>query len=551
MTWLLIISGILTALTQMSDWLAPFAYLSMIPLVYALIKTASQKTSFRRSYMAGVSFALPYFITVFHWFWYLYPMEFMGVTKLQAVGIILFCWLGLAALQGFTFACFALFFRQCSAHPALSPLLFAAVWTVSEWLQTLTWAGVPWARLALSQTGFLPAIQSANLLGSFFITFIIALVNGILGWGIWKLSPTVELSGNPFKQFKAGICLDWKVTLVRAVALSMAVISANLGYGVLRLTTYQNNADRKIIAALIQGNIASGEKWESAGADAINLYLSLSEEAIRTSGANIVLWPETVLTYPVKQYPSICQAITQLASETGAIFFVGAMDCVDGEAAYAAGKETLNYNAIIAFYPDGFIEEQPYYKQHPVPFGEYLPMEDLINALLPFLGKLNLFSDSLTAGTESVIADTEYGKVGRLVCFDSIYPTLARRSTADGAEILMLSTNDSWYLDSPAVYQHNAHACLRAVENGRWILRAANTGISSLISPTGEVSEFLEPLVTGYVVGDAYFSSERTLYSYTGELIVWLCFAFMGFEAGYRIYNYYKARRGLRAASHS
>lgn len=539
MTLLLIFCGVLTALTQMVDWLSPLAYISMVPLVYALIETAKRKLPFRRTYLVGISFALPYFVTVFHWFWYLYPMEFLGITPLQAIGIILFCWLGLAALQGFSFACFALFFRQASCHPSLSSLLFAAVWTVSEWLQTLTWAGVPWARLALSQTSFLPAIQSASLIGSFGVTFLIALVNGILGWGCWKLCPNLPPDSNPIGKIKAHFSPEWKTHLLRYTSLALAVVFLNVGYGTIVLSTQENDPDRKISAALIQGNIASGEKWTAAGESALEIYYKLSLEAVAETDPDILLWPETVLTYAIKEYPSVCDAISDFAVESDTLIFVGAFDTVEDD----EKGEQLDYNAVIAFYPDGMVEKEPYRKRHLVPFGEYLPMETVINALLPFLGSMNLFENPLSAGEDTAIADSEFGKVGRMVCFDSIYPTLARQSVADGAEILLLSTNDSWYLDSPAVYQHNAHACLRAVENGRWLLRAANTGISSIISPTGEVTDSLEPLVQGYVYSDAYFSSERTLYSYTGDLIVLLCFALIFFEGGCRLYGHIQQKR--------
>lgn len=109
-----------------------------------------------------------------------------------------------------------------------------------------------------------------------------------------------------------------------------------------------------------------------------------------------------------------------------------------------------------------------------------------------------------------------------LVCFDSIYETLTLSSVRDGANLMILSTNDSWYRDSAAVYQHNGHAVLRAVESGRCFVRAANTGISSVISAKGEIKTYLEPLVDGYVAADVTFSTERTPYSCVGDLIVWL-----------------------------
>lgn len=514
MIWLLLIlGGILTALTQMIDWLSPLAFVSMIPAVIALIHAAKNKARYRKVYLIGLAFALPYFLTVFHWFFYLYPMEFLDVSKGYALLIVLVCWLGLSLLQGTTFACFAIFFRQCTAHPKLMPILFASVWTFSEWLQTLTWAGVPWARLALSQTGSIAMIQSANLFGSLFVGFLIALVNGILGYAITRLEDLRE-GGN------------WKPILLPAAGLSLAIIVANLSYGFLSIAVDRDGEQGETLSVgLVQGNISSGEKWDPDSENPLDLHLRLSEDAVRQGAADIILWPETVINYPIKAYPWVADQVSAFAVEHDVHLFIGTYEEVDGN----------TYNAILCFFPDGSTERYPYCKQHLVPFGEYVPMEGVIRTVLPMLAELNLFESTLSPGEGSAILDTEYGKIGRLVCFDSIYEPLARQSTVDGAEILLLSTNDSWYLDSPAVYQHNAHAQLRAVENGRAILRAANTGISSLITHHGEVTDYLEPLVEGVVVGTATTSTHRTLYSYVGDLWVALCFGFMLFEAGTRI----------------
>lgn len=520
MIWILLIAGgILTALTQMVDWLSPFAFLSMIPAVIALCRATEQRMRFRKVYLIGLAYVLPYFLTVFHWFFYLYPMEFLGVTEGYALLIVVTCWLGLSLLQGTTFAFFGIFFRQCSARPKLMPILFAAVWTFSEWLQTLTWAGVPWARLALSQTDSLAMIQSANLFGSLFVGFLIALVNGILGYAVYRL---LEFGDGLRITSVSG---EWK-RLIPAALLSIAMIAANLGYGVISIAVDRTGEeDSTLSVGLIQGNVASGEKWDEDAEDPLDLHLRLSEEAVEAGATDVILWAETVINYPIKNYPYAIDRISAFAVQHNVHLFVGTFERIDGK----------SYNAILCFFPDGSVEETPYGKQHLVPFGEYLPMESFIRAVLPQLAELNMFSSPLTPGEDPAILDTEYGKIGRLVCFDSIYEPLARRSTADGAEILLLSTNDSWYLDSPAVYQHNAHAQLRAVENGRAILRSANTGISSLITRHGQVTDYLEPLVEGVVVGSAVTSTHRTLYSYIGDLWVALCFGFMLFEAGTRI----------------
>ena len=117
------------------------------------------------------------------------------------------------------------------------------------------------------------------------------------------------------------------------------------------------------------------------------------------------------------------------------------------------------------------------------------------------LAEMNLFQSDLTPGDGTNLIDTDYGKLGGLVCFDSIYGSLSanRLSTVN---LIILSTNDSWYRDSAAVYQHNGHAVLRAVENRRYIVRSANTGVSSVISPTGRIMTMLDPLVKGYTAAE-------------------------------------------------
>ena len=112
------------------------------------------------------------------------------------------------------------------------------------------------------------------------------------------------------------------------------------------------------------------------------------------------------------------------------------------------------------------------------------------------------------------------GKVGSVICFDSIYESLILDSVRAGANLLCISTNDSWFEDSAAVYEHNAHAKLRAVETGRYVVRAANTGISSIITPTGKVTESLPPLVEGYILDGVYMISANTLYTMVGNVLV-------------------------------
>ena len=151
-------------------------------------------------------------------------------------------------------------------------------------------------------------------------------------------------------------------------------------------------------------------------------------------------------------------------------------------------------------------------------------MKKLIVTLIPPLSELiSLLGGELEAGKDSALFTTEWGSVGSMICFDSIYEMLGVHSVRDGAELMVISSNDSWFYDSAAVYQHLRQAQLRAIEEGRYILRAANTGISSVISPRGEALGCIEPLVDGYSVCEVKLTDRKTPYVSLGNSFVYLC----------------------------
>ena len=158
-------------------------------------------------------------------------------------------------------------------------------------------------------------------------------------------------------------------------------------------------------------------------------------------------------------------------------------------------------------------------------------LSELVEALVPQLTEISMLGEDLVAGEDSEVVETELGRIGGLVCFDSIYENLALDSARDGAQIIVLGTNDSWFLDSAAVYMHNAQAKLRAVETGRYVVRAANTGISSIITPNGVVLDEEPPLVGGYVISDVAMRDNATVYSVIGNLFVYTLIAGMFFLA--------------------
>lgn len=150
-------------------------------------------------------------------------------------------------------------------------------------------------------------------------------------------------------------------------------------------------------------------------------------------------------------------------------------------------------------------------------------MEWFIRTFLPIFLELNLIEDPLGEGTDANVFDTDLGKIGGIICFDSIFPALSVDSVRNGAELLVVSTNDSWFGDSGALRQHNHQSELRAIETGRYVVRSANTGVSSIITPEGEYLAEIPPLTEDYATAEVYMRSDKTLYTVIGDLFSYVC----------------------------
>ena len=497
--FLLPLGGVLTGLCLVFPKIGLLQWLSMTPMLYWLFCTVTPtaRPKLRRLYGAGALYHLSFYLVVYHWFFYLYPMEFAGVTKAQAAGLVLICWLGLSLLQTvFSALVFPLFgvlvgTRPIRRYPVLIPFLFAAQYTVAEWSQTFTWMGVPWARLVLGQLEYSVILGSASLFGSYFITFLLVGVNALLAYSF------LHFERDRFCQRAAGVLL--------AVALLTGALGQLLA---------QPERGESVVVAAVQGNVGSAQKWgPESNRRTKEVYEKYTAEAA-AAGADIVLFPETFLPYSFK---TISDYVIRLATTYNVTVMCGAF-CYD---------ESGDYNALFTVYPDGSVEETVYKKRHLVPFGEYVPWRPLIEVLIPPLADIGMLSGDLTPGADSEIIETPYGKLGGLICFDSIYEQLVLDSVRDGAQMLVLPTNDSWFTDSAAAHMHNGQARLRAIESGRWILRAADTGISAVIDSEGNTYEELPPMVEGVSIATAHVSDTRTLYSYIGNLFVYLLVALL------------------------
>lgn len=500
----LALGAFLTALTLMIPAIGFLEWVTLVPAAVIFILTAKDETvKYKKMYLYGFVYYMGFGLSIFHWFVNLYPLDFAGMTEGEAAVVVLVAWFGLSLLQAI-FAAFlpvflALVLRKSiiSKYKMATPFVAAALFTVFEWLQTLTWAGVPWGRLALGQTQMPIMLKSASVFGSYFITFLIVAVNFFIALFILMK-----------KEERRDICLASATGLV---ALNLLVGGAAM--------LFEAKDGKTFKAAAVQVNSSSHDKWQPGHMTTIMNTVEEYSLAASEEGAELIVLPETVFPdYPLEDR-EIYNFITDLAVRCNATIVVGG---------FTIGEE-LDGNSLLFVHPDGRVDETVYSKRHLVPFGEYVPLRKLIMTLIPPLAEISMLSEDLAPGADSNVVNTEVGRLGALVCFDSIYETLTLDSVRDGAEIIVLGTNDSWFLDSAAVYMHNAQSKLRAVETGRYVVRAANTGISSIINPSGEVLDEEPPLVGGYVIADVAARDSATVYSVVGNLFVYVLIAALVF----------------------
>lgn len=495
---MLALGAILTGITLVFPQIGLLEWVGLVPAAIALIKICEDDRVRRRGlYGYGFFFFMCFYIVNYHWFVNLYPLDFIdGMTKPAALCVVLAGWIGLSALQsitgGLVFVLFGELVRsgRVRRYPALGALFAGALWAIFEWSQTLTWAGVPWGRLAIGQTGWLIGAQTASLFGACFVTFLIVCVNFFAAYAI------ITIPGRK----------------ILAVAASV-IFLLNTAVGAIIYLTDKDEGEPVRISA-VQGNISSQEKWNSAlTSKTLDVYERYTKEAAE-QGASIVVWPESALPYNLEDRKAMSTYASRVALENGVTVLVGA---------FTYNDEGVELNSVVAFLPDGSQHDTVYSKRHLVPFGEFVPMRDVVSVLIPPLTEIAMLSEDLAEGEGANVMHFTEASLGSLICFDSIYDELARDSTLAGAELITLSTNDSWFLDSAALYMHNAQAKLRAIENGRYVVRAANTGISSVISPTGKTLASLEALEDGQITADVYPRDDITLYTFIGNSFVYLC----------------------------
>ncbi len=354
--------------------------------------------------------------------------------------------------------------RHSGAGLALAfPLAFVAL----EELRASGEMGFPWFQPGYSQWAFTPLVQMASLGGVTLVTVWLLVVNVL----VWR-----ALRGEARLRAALGVLL---------------LFAAPFAWGLKAIASLPKGEGPRV--ALVQGNIPGPIKWAGTHErEILETFLGLSERAAAAEPRpEILIWPETATGSWMRKRLDQTLEVSALAARTGVPVFSGFAD-------YDYGPEdrVRQRNAAGLFAPDGSLGPV-YAKRHLVPFGERMPFQRWI----PALGRLQLGQAEWTPGERAVLFPSRGGPFGCLICFESIFPDLARDAVRGGAAWLVNITNDEWFGRSAAIEQHAAMAVFRAVENRVPVARCANTGLTWIIDARGRVTAsapaFTEAVVSG------------------------------------------------------
>lgn len=453
-----LLSALLLFAASPGQWsIAPLMWIALVPL---LLACSAPEISVKKAAGLGFICGLLYNATLLYWI--VIALGRYGGLPLPVSTLAM---LGLAAYMALYLAGFS---AAITAMRRRLPLTLSApiAWVGLDQLRAWLFTGFPWQDLGYSQFASPVLIQIADLTGHAGVTFIIVMTNALLTT-LFCLG-TKRNRGPGFSPHP----------ITTTIALLLIIGSILYGLTALRREKAAIAQAPTIRVAVMQGNIDQNEKWSPENQEhTVQTYLKLTSQATKEQRLDLAIWPETALPFFPLANPLFTKVRKGIASPAFPEIITGAPHYL------AHPAEPVNYyNSAFILTAEDTGAMQRYDKQHLVPFGEYVPLPKLLG-VLPIAHTMGNF----TAGNSSAPLVTKSAKIGTLICFESIFPTLARDQTASGAELLVNLTNDAWYGVSSAPYQQVSMAVLRAVENRRSLARAANTGISCFIDPTGQV----------------------------------------------------------------
>lgn len=495
---LLLLSSSIYILSQPPFDLFFLAYFFLVPLIFVI----SEKKP-RESFSYGLVWGFLTFLGLIYWV--VIAMNRYGKIDLLSsilCLLILCAYLGLYPASSFFLS--VLFDKSFRIPKIFS---FPFLWVFLEYMRSVLLSGFPWALLVYSQYNFLPLIQICSYTGPYFISFLLISMNCAIFY-------LLKGERNRFG-----------LILISVIFLTFSLL---ILYGKSRLNE-NLSPGRRLVVQLVQPSIPQDIKWdEIQKIRAFYTHASMVKDEKRY--VDLIIWPETSLPYPIEEKREILEAISSLSRLKNAAILLGAI---------SRDEKQRIYNSAFLFERNGNLSGI-YRKVKLVPFGEYTPLADYF----PFLERISVAAGSFSPGLSHKPLTLESNlKIGILICYEGIFPEISRQKIREGSEILVNITNDAWYERSSAPYQHFSFYVLRAVENGRYVVRCANTGISGIIDPMGRIIERTELYEVKSIFGEVYAFSGQTFYSRYGE---WFLLTLLSVYASILLIFYFRKKSSGR-----
>jgi apolipoprotein N-acyltransferase len=484
-----VLSGILIFLSFPKIAFSIAAFFALVPLLHVL-----RGKTLREGFAAGALAGFIGNIGILYWVTFVvveygYLPVYAGLAAMLALAAFLSLYTGL-------FTAGVTYFRGRGIPDILTaPLL----WTSIEYGRSNLLTGFPWENLGYSQYLNTHLVQIADITGTYGITFFIIFINVII--------------------YDVLIIRNLHSRALLAEIIAGTVLSLSIaGYGYYRIgvieKAFNGRPSKEIL--IVQGNIDQSIKWNpDYQKETVDIYRGLSLQGSRPQ-ADMILWPETATPFYFQDVNDLHRDVRDVAVRSESHLLFGSPSYVlDGRIEHVQ-------NSAFIVSPAGRIEGK-YDKVHLVPFGEYVPLR----SIFPFMGYLIAGVGDCLPGKSFTPLPMGGVKIGVLICYEGIFPEIARDYMRNGANLLVNITNDAWFGRSSAPYQHLSMITLRSVENRIYTVRAANTGISAIIDPVGRITAKTSIFERTALSGKIYLGEGRTFYAKHGDIFVYGCFSML------------------------
>lgn len=473
------LSGTLLVLCFPRAGLALLAWVALVPFLYQITQVRP-----RQAMVAGAFFGLFFHLGNLYWISDTMFRFGDGIGRPTSVVILLTL---VAYLSLYSTAFGGLAAAACLRGGATGIFVAPILWVGLEFFRKFPFGGFPWCLLGSSQVDFLPVIQIGSLTGVYGISLLIVLVNSLFAY--WLCRPGLKRAS------------------MAAVPVA-ALVGATLFFGYWELARPLPAASFPV--AVVQGNVLQEHKWKPEYRKQIfATHMKLSGEGTE-QGVQLVVWPESSTPFYFDGGGAEAQHMRDFVNEKNVLLLFGS----DDYEFLSGTKDYRSFNGIKLLEPDGTVRLR-YRKIYLVPFGEFVPLRSLLFFAKPIVQSASNF----TAGTDVVVASVEGENIGAFVCYEAIYPNLTRRFVKAGAALLINVTNDAWFGRSAAPYQHFNQAVLRAIETRRYLVRAANTGVSAFVDPFGRILARGDLFTPALLVHNVSFRPDETFFVRYGYLL--------------------------------